>query len=150
MSDTGEGQVRDVWCCHRYASSQHVRPFANPRQGVQVPKSLSPDWQRVKTERVTSQDGASAGLGPSPAPAYGGYGDDVQGDPADENAVPSSASPPPGQGRPRRFDRDRGRERSPHITGEAAIRAANEANRAIGAMPDQLALESRHKRYPRP
>jgi hypothetical protein len=30
------------------------------------------------------------------------------------------------------------------------MRLANEANRAIGAMPDQLALESSHKRYRRP
>lgn len=38
----------------------------------------------------------------------------------------------------------------PHITGDEAFAAANAANRAIGAMPDQRAIESRHKRYPRP
>jgi len=102
----------------------------------------------------------------APAPAYGDYGIGVQAEAgadqspyaasgygdasylADENAEPSSASAPPRQGGPRRFDRDRRRERPPHVTGEAAIRAANEANRAIGAMPDQLAIERRHKRYP--
>jgi hypothetical protein len=57
----------------------------------------------------------------------------------------------PRQGRPHQRDRDRQRQpRVRHITGEDAMRLANEANRAIGAMPDQLALESHHKRYPRP
>ena len=45
---------------------------------------------------------------------------------------------------------DRERDAQPpqrHITGEAAIRAANEANRQIGALK---AIEGPHKRYPRP
>jgi hypothetical protein len=42
------------------------------------------------------------------------------------------------------------RPHPPHITGDEAIAAANAANRAIGAMPDQRAIETRHKRYPRP
>lgn len=37
-----------------------------------------------------------------------------------------------------------------HVTGEDAIAAANAANRAIGALPEPRAIESRHKRYPRP
>lgn len=37
-----------------------------------------------------------------------------------------------------------------HVTGEDAIRQANAANRAIGALPPRLAIESRHRRYPRP
>jgi hypothetical protein len=55
------------------------------------------------------------------------------------------------QPRPRQRDCDTPRQPPErHITGEAAMRLANEANRAIGAMPDQLAIESPHKRYPRP
>ncbi len=130
--------------------------------------SIGGDPETAGFPSVPTSERDSAGLSASPAPAYGDYGIGVQaeagadGSPyptvgygdagylADENAEPSSASSPPRQGGPRRFDRDRARQRSPHVTGEAAIRAANEANRAIGAMPDQLAIESRHKRYPRP
>lgn len=111
---------------------------------------------------------SSAGQHASPAPAYDSYADGVKAEaggdvtghgdigqqeadwPADEQAEASPRDESPRQGRPRDHDRDRGHRRSPHITGEAAIRAANEANRAIGAMADQLAIESNHKRYPRP
>jgi hypothetical protein len=49
---------------------------------------------------------------------------------------------------PRDFDRERDRQPPQrHITGEAAIRLANEANRQIGALK---AIEGPHKRYPRP
>lgn len=76
---------------------------------------------------------------------------------------PSSADAPPRQGRPRDHDREREPQprqsarsqsaptpRDVHVTGMAAIRMANEANRAAGALPDQLAIESPHKRYRRP
>jgi hypothetical protein len=70
---------------------------------------------------------------------------------AGEQGEPSSEHAPPRQPRRRESDRDiRPQPRELHITGDAAIRMANAANRAIGAMPDQLALESRHGRYPRP
>ena len=71
---------------------------------------------------------------------------------ASSSARSESSSPEsPRQADPRQDARDRRPQaREHHITGEDAMRLANEANRAIGAMPDQLALESRHKRYPRP
>ena len=55
---------------------------------------------------------------------------------------------PPREPRPREAGRERGAQRAErHITGEAAMRAANEANRQIGALK---AIEGPHKRYPRP
>ncbi|WP_231988633.1 HGGxSTG domain-containing protein [Mycobacterium sp. 1274761.0] len=52
------------------------------------------------------------------------------------------------QPRPRETGRERGAQPpARHITGEAAIRAANEANRQIGALK---AIEGPHKRYRRP
>lgn len=131
-------------------------------------ESIGGDPDAAGFPSVASQDRGSAGLDASPAPAYGDYGIGGQaeagadGSPytatgygnagylADENAEPSSGQAPPRQGAARRVGRDRRHQRPPHLTGEAAMRAANEANRAVGAMPDQLAIESRHKRYPRP
>lgn len=42
------------------------------------------------------------------------------------------------------------RQPTVHVTGEDAIAAANAANWAIGALQPQRAIESKHKRYPRP
>jgi hypothetical protein len=57
----------------------------------------------------------------------------------------------PRQPRPRRFDRQPQPEPPVrHITGDAAFALANEANRAIGALPEQKAITSPHKRYSRP
>lgn len=69
---------------------------------------------------------------------------------AGQDNSPSEASGAVHRPRPRESGRHTHAQRPPHITGEAAMRGANEANRAIGAMPDQLAIESRHKRYRRP
>lgn len=80
---------------------------------------------------------------------------------ADEQSPPSSTSPPPRQGRPRDNDRhsqpqhregrpsgDRPTRREVHITGMAAIRMANEANRDSGVWQEQRAIESGgHVRY---
>lgn len=53
--------------------------------------------------------------------------------------------------RPREFARERDAQPpGRHITGEAAMWLANEANRAIGALPEPRALPSPHKRYRRP
>jgi hypothetical protein len=51
--------------------------------------------------------------------------------------------------------RDFDRQRPPqppqrHVTGDDAIRLANEANRQVGALPPLRELESSHKRYRRP
>lgn len=55
---------------------------------------------------------------------------------------------PPQEPRPPEAGRERGAQRAErHITGDAAIRAANEANRQIGALK---AIEGPHRRYPRP
>ncbi|MGV0618149.1 hypothetical protein ABQE58_24975 [Mycolicibacterium elephantis] len=55
---------------------------------------------------------------------------------------------PPREPRPRETDHERDAQPpARHITGEAAMRAANEANRQIGALK---AIEGPHKRYPRP
>ncbi|WP_104151131.1 HGGxSTG domain-containing protein [Mycobacterium intracellulare] len=55
---------------------------------------------------------------------------------------------PPREPRPRETTRERDAQPpARHITGEAAMRAANEANRQIGALK---AIEGPHKRYPRP
>lgn len=61
---------------------------------------------------------------------------------------PSESPPSPLARAERRSRQSQARER--HITGDDAIRAANAANRAAGVWDEQLALESRHKRYPRP
>lgn len=81
--------------------------------------------------------------------------DDVetQWDPSTESGIsvpPYDERPPaPSTGTPE-FDPP-GRNQPPiHITGDDAVRAANAANRAIGAMPDQRAIESPHRRYPHP
>ncbi|MGV7660167.1 hypothetical protein PJM47_30705, partial [Mycobacterium kansasii] len=58
---------------------------------------------------------------------------------------------PLGQGGPREFDRQtRQRPREAHITGETAMRLANEANRQAGVFEAQRAIESPHRRYRRP
>jgi hypothetical protein len=69
-----------------------------------------------------------------------------------------SPSAPPRQSGPREFDGDahaqpRGERRSApvrHITGDDAMRIANEINLAIGALPEQKAITSPHRRYLRP
>lgn len=85
--------------------------------------------------------------------------DDYLGDPAAPAQHEASYSPdsPMHRSRPREFDRDRqsesrrqARSPLPHITGDVAMRIANETNRAIGALPPMPELESPHKRYPRP
>lgn len=82
---------------------------------------------------------------PSPASAYTNHGHSSEDESAYEDRMP-----PPS---PRRHEFDR--ERQPqqparHITGEAAMHLANEANRQIGALPPLRELESGHRRYPRP
>jgi hypothetical protein len=64
---------------------------------------------------------------------------------------PSDANAPPPRSRRRDSARDR-REQAPqrHITGDDAMRMANEVNRQIGALPPLPELESNHRRYPRP
>ncbi len=96
----------------------------------------------------------SGGESSSPASAEALFGDEIA---AGENAQAYSPPAQPREPEPSDSDRERSAQRRQpprsqvqHVTGEAAMRLANEANRAIGAMPDQLALESRHKRYPRP
>lgn len=109
--------------------------------------------------------GGEEGGSHSDADRYAGYGADSV--PPHESTAqyrePSSADAPPRQGRPRDHDGDTRAQprqsarsqpapatREVHVTGMAAIRMANEANRASGAIPDQLAIESPHKRYRRP
>lgn len=114
-------------------------------------------------------DTSSAGLNASPAPAYGEYGNGVKAEagaahtpygdtgyddacpPADEQPQSSCHGGPLEQGRPREFDREhRQQPREVHITGEAAMRLANEANRQAGVFEAQRAIESPHRRYRRP
>lgn len=58
---------------------------------------------------------------------------------------------PPRQPEPPGFRRERDAQPSArHITGEAAVRLANEANRAIGALPAPRDLPGGHRQYPRP
>jgi hypothetical protein len=61
-----------------------------------------------------------------------------------------SPDAPPRQPRRREFDRERRPQPVHHVTGDDAIQAANAANREIGTLPEQRALTSPHKRYPRP
>ncbi|OBJ61279.1 hypothetical protein [Mycobacterium sp. 1423905.2] len=83
--------------------------------------------------------------------------------PAGEYGRDSSHGGPLGMADPGKFDRDgqpgrRESARSPrtpgppevHITGMAAIRMANEANREAGVFEEQRAIESPHRRYLRP
>lgn len=85
---------------------------------------------------------------------YGDYTEYVRTDGYSSSSREGSESfgdDPPRQPRPRESDRERRpgpRER--HITGENAMRAANMANEMNRDMPPPLAIESRHKRYPRP
>lgn len=72
-------------------------------------------------------------------------------DSAGEQGQQPSHHAPPRQPRPRTDGRDRQPQpRELHITGEAAIRLANEANRQVGALPPLPELESPHRRYRRP
>lgn len=114
-------------------------------------------------------DTSSAGLNATPASAYGEYGNGVKAEagaahtpygdtgyddarsPADEQPQSSWDGGPLGQGRAREFDRERRQQpREMHITGEAAMRLANEANRQAGVFEAQRAIESPHRRYRRP
>ncbi len=80
-----------------------------------------------------------------PAPAY------HPDTPCAENGFPSEDHMPPPPSRPREFDRHaHSGPPARHITGEAAMRIANQANQRTGALPAQRAIESPHKRYPRP
>lgn len=92
-----------------------------------------------------------------------GSGNGNAGRPAGEKAGEFSDSGPPGEAEGREFDREaqpQGRQsarsqrtparRETHITGMAAIQIANEANRRAGVFDEQRAIESPHKRYPRP
>jgi hypothetical protein len=67
-----------------------------------------------------------------------------------EGSKSSGDEPPPSPPRNARGHQRRPEPPARHITGDDAIRAANAANRAAGVWDEQLALESRHKRYPRP
>lgn len=100
----------------------------------------------------------SAGVEPHmpPAPAYtqermfagGGAEAGEVYPPAAEDYQPSEGDAPPRP--PGRRDRDRERQPQPrerHITGEAAMRLANQANLASGSL---RAIESPHKGYRRP
>lgn len=113
----------------------------------------------------------SAGLNASPASAYGEYGNGAEAEagaahtpygdtgyddarsPADEQPQSSWDGGPLGQGGPREFDRERRQQpREMHITGETAIRLANEANRQAGVF-EQRAIEDGgrgHRKYRRP
>ncbi|BDE15159.1 MULTISPECIES: hypothetical protein [Mycobacterium] len=112
--------------------------------------SIGGDPQTAGYPSAAVPEGSSAGVDASPAPAYDPYADSSQagagagvspdattgygsaGYEADEHAQPSSDTGPQQQGRPRSSDRDRRNQRAErHITGEAAIRAANWANAAM-------------------
>lgn len=73
--------------------------------------------------------------------------------PADEQPQPSWDGGPLGQGRSREFDREKRQQpREVHITGEFAMRLANEANRQAGVF-EQRAIEDGgrgHRKYRRP
>lgn len=112
--------------------------------------SIGGDPQAAGFGSAANGDDMSAGVDASPAPAYDSYADSGQADAgarvspddtagygspgylADEYLQPSSGAGPQPQGRPRQDGRDRRNQRAErHITGEAAIRAANWANAAM-------------------
>jgi hypothetical protein len=131
--------------------------------GDYPPESPSPSSSSARSappnqppEQRDERDQAAARENPD----VGGFRDspNIDGeyrDPAcsGEGSGSGEDGPPP---RPRR--RDSGRDtqaQTPgrHITGEAAMRAANrvnEMNREIGALPPLRELQSPHRRYPRP
>ena len=78
-----------------------------------------------------------------------GYGPDYEDSDSSAQRFESSRDEsPPTPGR-RDIDRDTRQQRpTRHITGEDAIRLANEANRQIGALPPLRELENRPRRYP--
>lgn len=94
-----------------------------------------------------------------PAPAFthestfagGGAEAGERESPTAEHGQASGPHDPPRQPRPRERDRDR-RDQPPsrHITGEAAMRAANRINQMNQDMPPPLAITSPHKGYRRP
>lgn len=112
--------------------------------------SIGGDPQAAGFGSAATGEDISAGVDASPAPAYDLYADSGQagagagvsrgrsmryddaGYPADEYAQTSSDTGPQEQGRPHPDDRDRRNQRAArHISGEAAIRAANWANAAM-------------------
>jgi hypothetical protein len=85
-----------------------------------------------------------------PAPAYDQHDAAAEAEAGEQTSQSSDPEPPPSP-RPRDNARDRPpRPPERHITGEAAIWLANQANRQIGALPPLPALESPHRRYRRP
>lgn len=107
----------------------------------------------------------SAGHTASPAPAYDTSGNGGKAEAGESVADMTSTSwhgrskssdrEPPRQPSPREDDREPQPQRrhgapqwaAPHITGDAAIRLANEANRQAGTWEPQRELESPHRRY---
>lgn len=78
------------------------------------------------------------------------FGTEEQDTPPPPAMAAEAHSQPDPPREPRPCETGRERDAQPparHVTGEAAMRAANEANRQIGALK---AIEGPHKRYPRP
>ncbi|MCV7030826.1 hypothetical protein H7I03_16795 [Mycobacterium sherrisii] len=113
-----------------------------PKKFEAVFDSIGGDPEAAGFSSATSEDSITAGVDASPAPAY---------DRIAEQAEHSSPDDPLRQGRRREVDRDRQpRPSDVLITGEVAMRVANEANLNPGAVRPPLALPSPHKRYRRP
>lgn len=126
--------------------------------------SIGGDPQAAGFHSGTAEDGNSAGVDASPAPAYDPYADSGQAGAgagvsadrstgygaadyqADEYAQPSWDTGPLREADRQVFDRDRRNQRvERHITGEAAIRAANWANAAMAESHGLPWGESAHR-----
>jgi hypothetical protein len=126
--------------------------------------SIGGDPQTAGFPSGTTGDGMSAGVDASPAPAYDAYADSSQAGAgagvsadrstgygaadyqADEYAQPSWDTGPLREADRQVFDRDRRNQRAErHITGEAAIRAANWANAAMAESHGLPWGESAHR-----
>lgn len=112
-------------------------PHASPASAYDPAGQMSEGYGRTDTSGY--DDLQPEYVGRQSDPASSTEGDDVLGRDGTRQPAPRSRdrdTPPQPPGR--------------HITGWAAIVAANEANRQVGALPPQRAIESPHKRYPRP
>lgn len=121
----------------------HEIVFDDILSGTRAESRAARGFPDIPTSYTPEVDSTTA-----PSPPASAY---PEHDPCVENGSSSEDHTPPPSSRPHEFDRHtQAQPPARHITGEAAMRIANQANRQVGALPPMQELESPHKRYPKP
>jgi hypothetical protein len=138
-----------------FAGVDHAHLHASSQEGAER-QSCTPTAQSDSPDSTDHGDRGARRKSFDPTTDTGDF--DYQGaNRSGQYGASDSPDSPMHRSGPRHDDRDgqserrqRPRSQAHHITGDDAIRLANEANRAIGALPSMRELESPHKRYRRP